>query len=100
MRAQVCEEPRDHFHDCAPTIADWLSAAEDEGAALDHLCRAVEAVAETDVWRNDCDGLRTIRVGYDPGSDQSFFLFKMSNNGTTIVVSPSGLAVEEFSAYP
>ncbi len=47
------------------------------------------------------DGLRTEpRVGYDPRGDQPFFLFKASNNGTTVLVSPKGVAMAPGDSQP
>jgi len=82
--------PLDFFDESTLTIEQWLANSEEsqaqgrvaKWATLIHACSLVEKyIAE--------DGLRQEpRVGYNPGTDASFFIFKVSNNGTTYLVAP------------
>lgn len=95
--------PRDFFGNCTLTIEQWLANDEADGPlgtrtgkwnAFMEAC----ALARPGVVHED--GLRhEPRVGFDPIADQTYFIFKASNNGTTYVVSEQGIAFppgEEF----
>jgi hypothetical protein len=77
------------------------------------LANVTEPENRTEKWRMliracwlmaahvDRDGLRQDpRVGYDPGNDGPFFIFKVANNGTTYLVAqtritlPKGVEIE------
>lgn len=95
-KAQACT-PRDHFEACTLTVEQWL-ANDDEpsGHGLRTKADKWEALMEACALARPAiraqDGLRQEpRIGYDPTRDQLFFLFKASNNGTTVLVSPDGI---------
>jgi len=92
--------PRDQFETCTLTIEQWLANEEEDGFLLKGKAAKWSAIMEAcalvlpGIRRQD--GLRQEpRVGFDPISDQPYFVFKASNNGTTFFVSPSGLSFDE-----
>lgn len=88
--------PLDYFNGCTLTIEQWLNAGGDppfdsvtlKWEAIMHACAVVLPFVDSE------DGLRhEPRVGFDPGRDQTFFIFKASNNGTTFLVAQQKLAL-------
>jgi hypothetical protein len=58
-------------------------------AALGEFKSALTAAHKHPYWHKD--GLRQEPlVGYDPVTDGNWYLFKLDENGTTIIVSPHG----------
>ncbi len=88
--------PRDHFETCTLTVEQWLEGSESDGLGLRTPAQKWEALMAASVLAAPGvaaqDGLRqSPRIGYDPRRDQLFFIFKASNNGTTLLVSPLGI---------
>lgn len=97
--------PRDQFETCTMTIEQWLANSERDGYGLiDKTAKwraLMEACALALPGVKSQDGLRQEpRVGYDPLRDQPFFLFKASNNGTTYLVSPLGIEMQDEEIRP
>jgi hypothetical protein len=86
--------PRDLFEHCTLTIEQWL-ANEGPGSyrrKTDKWQAIMEASALALPRIASHRGLRQEpRVGYDPGKDQPFFIFKASHAGITFLVSPDGI---------
>lgn len=92
--------PRDNFETATVSIGDWLSK---------HIYNMTSFNAKWMPFLQACalaypgveaqGGLREEpRVGFDPAKDQPYFLFKSSANGTTFIVSPTGIGgVEEIA---
>lgn len=102
-RVQKCL-PRDQFETCTLTIEQWLANTErDEFGPPDKAKKwslLMNACALALPGINE-DGLRQEpRVGYDPHTDQMFFIFKASNNGTTYLVSPRGIDMKGEEVEP
>src|SRR5262245_23473612 len=88
--------PRDQFETCTMTVEQWLANTDRDGADLRTKTAKWQTIMEVCALAlpgvESQDGLRQEpRVGYDPAGDQPFFIFKASNNGTTYLVSPSGI---------
>ena len=81
--------PRDWFDDCTVTVAEWLGRAPlDETNPYYRWSQWIRACAMV----SKIGRLRTEpRVGYDPVSDQHYFVFKEDNNGTTWFVAEQPL---------
>src|SRR5689334_21838149 len=80
--------PRDYFDEATLTIEQWL--ANGDARQKWRTLIEVSALAAPHIAS---DGLREApRVGFDPVGDQTYFLFKLENNGTTVFVSSDGIA--------
>ena len=80
--------PLDFFDTCTLTVEQWLANTDEPNgrtakwATLIHACSLVEKYIAVDGLRQEP------RIGYDPGNDGTYFIFKVSNNGTTYLVAP------------
>jgi hypothetical protein len=98
-RAQIVPA-RDQFEGCTLTVEQWLALADQSGFWLANKASKwrvlIEVCAVARSALAACSELRQEpRVGYDPVSDQPFFIFKADNNGTTVLVSPGGIRVDD-----
>ena len=89
--------PRDNFYLATLSVEQWLAnvrSTEKGGSDLDawtKLLGAIQAIGSHDLWDND-DMCHDPRVAYDAEHDSEYFIFKMSNNGTTFLVSVDGIS--------
>jgi len=80
----VAVSPRDAYQSCTVPVQTWLAANIERH---DEYIRAV-ALYVSHPWYDG--SLRDDpRVAYDAGNDDSYFIFKQDNNGTTILVGYS-----------
>jgi len=104
-----CVPPLDNYNNVTVPLSSWLKWGDNPGNEhFVHECNVSEFIRKMNMlreawslvvnhpnWENElrCEPC----VGYDPTGDCEFFIFKMENNGTTLVVSDTGFKfAEEF----
>lgn len=91
LTVQFCQA-RDFFDDCTVTIEQWIAAPSPDPSGPSPVMKWKTFIAACALVADRMDGLRQEpRVGYDPRSDRSFFIFKQENNGDTFLVSRDGI---------
>ena len=95
------DQPLDNHTGCVVPVADWLSSWREDDfwpENYKHLLyiKACCYVSSLGILGNGWEGLlEPPSVGYDVSTDQEYFIFKMSNNGTTFIVSREPLSMRE-----
>ncbi len=76
----------DWFGGCTVPVSKWVNRAEIVSVpeAWSQFLSAAEAVSQHEYW--DGDLRQEPHVGYNPGKDHHYFIFKLDNNGTSYVV--------------
>ena len=81
--------PLDFFEDATLTLAEWLDKSDPQQRIqkMATFMKSVVAVSRHPVWEWDlrCEP----RVAYNPALDDTYFIFKIDNNGSTFLVGDS-----------
>lgn len=90
---------RDYFDSCTVSVTDWLHQATDERDAArryQSLLHVFSYVAKLDC----CGELRqSPRLAYHAGDDSVYFIFKLDNNGDTLLVGEGLPCVRQDEVY-
>ncbi len=88
FKVNLSDGPLDYFQEATVEVLDWLSQSRGDFAGLSRRCRAYwgacEAVEKHELWDGELRHMP--HVGYDRNRDSEYFIFKLSNNGTTFIV--------------